>query len=143
MSDHPRRLKPNNCLILLRDVEPEEPEPLVELARPRVRADCVEVPRPCPFVGCRYNLYLDVSSYGALRSNFTEWDPDGLDPSMCALDHAEQGGLTLEQVGQICNLTRERVRQLEVKASKKLALRSSLSEFADLYEPITGVRRIL
>ena len=38
----------------------------------------------------------------------------------CLLDVAEQGPLTLEQTGGILNITRERVRQLEVRALAKL-----------------------
>jgi len=38
----------------------------------------------------------------------------------CALDVAENGGLTLEEVGHILNLTRERVRQVEVAGVEKL-----------------------
>ncbi|MCB9536384.1 MAG: hypothetical protein H6704_08970 [Myxococcales bacterium] len=38
----------------------------------------------------------------------------------CALDVAERGGITLEEVGEILNLTRERIRQVEVKGLQKL-----------------------
>ena len=38
----------------------------------------------------------------------------------CALDVAERGGITLEEVGQIMNLTRERIRQVEVRGLEKL-----------------------
>jgi DNA-directed RNA polymerase sigma subunit (sigma70/sigma32) len=34
----------------------------------------------------------------------------------CALDVADRGGITLEEVGRLLNLTRERVRQLEAEA---------------------------
>lgn len=30
------------------------------VSRPRTRGDCFRLPRPCPFVGCRHHLYLDV-----------------------------------------------------------------------------------
>jgi DNA-directed RNA polymerase sigma subunit (sigma70/sigma32) len=38
----------------------------------------------------------------------------------CALDVADRGGITLEEVGEILNLTRERIRQVEVKGLEKL-----------------------
>jgi DNA-directed RNA polymerase sigma subunit (sigma70/sigma32) len=38
----------------------------------------------------------------------------------CALDIADRGGITLEEVGQIMNLTRERVRQLETQGLARL-----------------------
>ena len=38
----------------------------------------------------------------------------------CALDVADRQGITLEEVGVIMNLTRERVRQLEMRGLSKL-----------------------
>jgi len=38
----------------------------------------------------------------------------------CALDIADREGTTLEDVGAIMNITRERVRQVEVKAFARL-----------------------
>jgi hypothetical protein len=38
----------------------------------------------------------------------------------CALDLADHGGITLEAAGIAMNLTRERVRQMESKALRKL-----------------------
>ena len=38
----------------------------------------------------------------------------------CALDIADRGGVTLEEVGEILNLTRERIRQVEVMGLEKL-----------------------
>jgi hypothetical protein len=52
--------------------------------------------------------------------------PDDLashDGPTCALDVAEAGGLTLEEVGNIIGVTRERVRQMQVRALEKLRKR--------------------
>ncbi|MFY3742456.1 sigma factor-like helix-turn-helix DNA-binding protein [Anaeromyxobacter sp. Red801] len=38
----------------------------------------------------------------------------------CALDVADRGPLTLDEVGKILGVTRERVRQIEVAALEKL-----------------------
>lgn len=38
----------------------------------------------------------------------------------CALDVAESGEMTLEEVGALMNLTRERIRQIEKSALRKL-----------------------
>jgi len=94
--------------------------PYMETRRPRTRKDCKDGIRPCPFVGCRYHLYLDVkSSTGTLKLNFPGMEVWEM-PFTCALDVADMGGRTLEEVGQILNMTRERVRQLESTALHKL-----------------------
>ena len=68
-------------------------------------------------MGCRYHLYLDVNPRnGNVKYNFPDLEPWELTYS-CALDIAEMGsGVTLEEIGHAMNLTRERVRQLEVVA---------------------------
>jgi DNA-directed RNA polymerase sigma subunit (sigma70/sigma32) len=40
----------------------------------------------------------------------------------CALDIADRSGVTLEEVGEIMNLTRERIRQVEVRGLLKLKM---------------------
>lgn len=85
--------------------------------RPKTREDCANVPRPCPYVSCKHHLYLDVSRRtGAIKLNFPDLEVWEMPPSAsCSLDIADRKGATLEQVGEILNLTRERVRQIEVK----------------------------
>jgi hypothetical protein len=75
--------------------------------------------RPCLFVSCRHHLYVDVSPKGGLKLNFPDLEVDGLTET-CALDVADRGGSTLEEVGALMNLTRERVRQIEQRALKVL-----------------------
>lgn len=88
--------------------------------RPRHRSECRAQARPCPFVSCRHHLFLDVNpDNGSVRFNFPGLALHEL-PATCALDLAEQGGLTLEAIGGLLNLTRERVRQLERDGLTKL-----------------------
>ena len=104
------------------DVDPEEAELLGEISRtkPKTRADCVNGPRPCNFVSCKYNLYLDVNpETGSIKLNFPDKEIWELEHT-CALDVAEKGGITLEEVGAIMNLTRERIRQVETRGLMKL-----------------------
>jgi len=111
--------------------------------KPRVRSECANGPRPCPFVSCKYHLYIDVSARtGAIKLNFPDLEVWELGES-CALDVADRGGTTLEDVGAIMNLTRERIRQVEVKALAKLeALRDmmALRDYVD--EGPVGKRRL-
>lgn len=92
--------------------------PGVDYLRPKTRGECVDGDRPCPFVSCQHHLYLDVSSNGSIKLNFPDLEVWEL-PESCVLDVADRGGATLEQVGVFMNITRERVRQIEVKAKRK------------------------
>jgi hypothetical protein len=103
-------------------VEPELQALMAELdaSRPKTRADCAEGPRPCPYVSCKYNLYVDVNPRtGSVKMNFPDKELWEL-AETCALDVADRAGITLEEVGVIMNLTRERVRQLEMRGLAKL-----------------------
>jgi hypothetical protein len=115
---------------------------------PRTRAECADGPRPCPYVSCKHHLYVDVSARtGAIKLNFPDLEVWELGES-CALDVADRGGATLEEVGTIMNLTRERIRQLEVTALAKIeALRdmANLRDFVDegpADERAVGKRRL-
>lgn len=73
--------------------------------------------RPCIFVGCRPNLYLDVTDNGSIKLTRPELDPEEMRASRsCVLDVANHGPLTLDEVGHALDVSRERIRQLEVKA---------------------------
>lgn len=92
----------------------EYPEPTAHL-RPRTRSECVNGARPCPFVSCRHNLYVDVSENGSIKFQFPDLEVCEMTES-CALDVADKGEVTLEKLGEIMNLTRERARQIEMNA---------------------------
>lgn len=89
--------------------------------RPKLREDCVDGPRPCPWVGCRHHLYLDVrEETGSIKFNFPDLAVEDMTRATCSLDLAEEGGLSLEAVGAAMNLTRERARQIEVRTLRRL-----------------------
>ncbi len=117
--------------------------PDMEISRPVARMECVGAERPCPFVSCKHHLFLDVSSKtGAIKLNFPDLEVWEMKET-CALDVSDRGGTTLEEVGAIMNLTRERIRQVEVKGLAKLkALRDmmALREYVD--EGPVGKRRL-
>lgn len=92
----------------------------IEDIRPRRRDDCRTAERPCPYVSCKYHLYLDVNpETGSIKINFPDLEVWEMSET-CALDVAERGGTTLEDVGELLNLTRERIRQVEVLGLEKL-----------------------
>ncbi|MFH0988125.1 MAG: sigma factor-like helix-turn-helix DNA-binding protein [Parcubacteria group bacterium] len=81
--------------------------------KPCTRKECKEGRRPCPFVSCKHHLFLDVNPVtGSIKLNFPHLEVWEMEET-CTLDVAERGGVTLEDVGKIMNLTRERVRQME------------------------------
>lgn len=98
--------------------EAENPPP----PRPRTRGDCVHGPRPCPWA-CRWSLLYEVTERGGLKILHPDAngapDPDYVGPS-CALDVADAGEHTLEEVAVLLNISRERVRQLEEAAGERV-----------------------
>jgi hypothetical protein len=86
--------------------------------RPTVRGDCECGPRPCPWVGCRYHLLTEITKAGSLRKHFPA-DMTHAWPLTCALD-LSRDGMTLEDIGEVLNITRERVRQIKEIALGKL-----------------------
>lgn len=88
------------------------------------------MPRPCPFLECRYNL---VRERARAQDRWVGDGPRGRRRKLyviqsCALDVADQGGATLEEVSQSMGVTRERVRQIEEMALRKIAARSRFLE---------------
>jgi hypothetical protein len=94
----------------------QQTEPLLRLYpsdhwRPRTRGDCVDGPRPCPYVGCRHHLYLEVTFAGSLRLN-SPVEPEEM-AETCSLDVADRGELGLWELGETIAVKGERVRQVE------------------------------
>jgi len=67
--------------------------------------------RPCPYTACRHHLANGEGEKFARRQDCSE---------SCSLDVAERGGATLETVGKILGLTRERVRQIETRGVRRI-----------------------
>jgi len=113
----------------------------VVVERPKTRGDCENTERPCVFVGCVYNTYLDVDeANGSIKYHFPDREPGDVEPERsCALDIADRGGGTLADIGQLTNVTHERIRQIESNAIELLQKRGSrpttdagiLREFCD------------
>jgi hypothetical protein len=121
---------------MLRERKTMQADPrMLELAdqeRPRIRKECLNKERPCLFVSCKHHLYLDVNpETGSIKLNFPDKEVWELRET-CALDVAERGGLTLEEVGEILNLTRERIRQVEAAGLQKLLELTGEEQLKDL-----------
>lgn len=118
--------------LALRQLEPDDGKRRL----PLTRGECEEDERPCPFVSCKYHLFLDVSRYGTIKWNFPDLlERDGtplLDemPATCALDVAAEDGITLSKLGQIFNVTREWARQMIGEAGLRLREKSVIHELA-------------
>ena len=87
---------------------------------PLTRSECENRTGPCLFVSCRHHLYLEVTGHGRIVLNYPGLEPDELTVS-CSLDVAADGeAMTLEAVGELTGIGRERVRQVEEIALRKL-----------------------
>jgi len=108
--------------------------PPTDHERPKEREHCAGGMRPCPFVSCKHHLYLDVNpETGSIKLNFPDLEVWEMEHT-CALDVADRGGVTLEEVGEILNLTRERIRQVEVRGLLKLKMEGEVDGSRDLIE---------
>ena len=72
--------------------------------------------RPCPWLTCKYHLGVEVSDVGSL-SVLQGWDDGRMS---CALDAAAEDGMTLEEVGALIGVSRERIRQIEQRSTALL-----------------------
>ena len=114
----PRDLKP----IVKRDPEGKLPRAL-----PLNRSACADIPRPCPYVSCRYNLYTDVTPRGYLVIRDCEPEDMPADRS-CALDLAEDGEHTQEEVGELIGVGGPRVLLIEASALARMRADKRLAE---------------
>lgn len=124
-------------------------------SRPRTRGDCQDGPRPCIHVSCRHHLMVEVTRVGSLTLNgkrggslplmrhgngctsrvdeFMEYVADVVvnAADTCALDLAERGGMSLEEIAQVLEVTRSRIEQIEKVALKKCEAEIALQEARD------------
>jgi hypothetical protein len=103
--------------------------------RPTTRRDClaggINAARPCPFASCSHHLAVEVNARnGNIKLNFPDVDVADM-VETCSLDVADRGGITLEELGAVTNLTRERIRQLEdaaLDAIKRIPMMRALAD---------------
>lgn len=108
----------NRLAILGRNEPKDEPA-----WRPATRDECIDMPRPCPFVGCRYHLYLDSSPLGSVKFNFGDHQEALAQmPETCSLDVADQGEHDMTTMAAYLNVTPARVQQEVAGALQKLRM---------------------
>jgi hypothetical protein len=83
-------------------------------AGPLTRGECADWARPCVLTRCTWNTATFTS--GRFRAI----------PGNCVLDLADAGEATLDEVAEHLGCTRERVRQIEEVALRKLGARESV-----------------
>ena len=89
---------------------------------------CRKLPGPCPYAICRFNLTAETrDTRGAKPSHASA----PILHEACALEAAEQGGMTLEEIAARFALTRERVRQIELSALRKLGRQLQIDAWTD------------
>ena len=73
---------------------------------------CMACIEPCPRTMCRYHIHSDARKLQIMKRVESE--------TTCSLKLANRGGMTLEEIGSIMGLTRERVRQIETRGKTRL-----------------------
>lgn len=123
-------------------VDPTDGEIFAANPRPVTRGDCMEggvnEQRPCPWMSCKWHL-ATVRRTDRTDDQFAE-EIVGMRES-CVLDVADQDGGTLERVGEALDVTRERVRQIEAKALRRVGHNARSKRLEVFVEEGPPVRR--
>jgi hypothetical protein len=102
---------------------------------PKHYADCMGKPEPCRHVFCEHHMVW-CFIWGKKPTIRALLDKAESLKYTCVLKAVEkkQGGLTLQEVGDILGITRERIRQIEEEALRKIGgpkIRKQLEEYAN------------
>lgn len=108
--------------------------------KPKKYSECIEqglgTETPCPFVSCKWHLYLEVSEFGSLKLNVPEIEPDEMEHTcVMAVVRQNPDGVTNEFIANDLGLARQRVNQIEMLAlvrAREQLVRLRLSKTDDL-----------
>lgn len=110
-----------------------EPEDLSSFhyEKPRFRSECEAMPRPCPFVSCRFHMFLDVNpKNGSIKFNWPGRDLRELEDT-CVLDVVDkEKDLSFSEIGDLLNISHEAARQTLEKGIRALKQEAALRELA-------------
>lgn len=134
MSERPRRHLTIGTRRLLEEYKRTGPcvDYPAGIQRPATRADCepggLNEARPCPWVSCRYHLYLDALPNGSLRINNADVGPEELERmrATCALDVASEGEHTEEVTAEFAGLGSSQAFQAQWQRTRE-TLRDALN----------------
>lgn len=133
-----------------------ETDAIGHVARPATRGDCAAArgvdeagnPLPCPWVSCKHHLAIHVTRAGTLEimgAAIAGDDPMELDleslRATCSLDVADETAWSgdvpsLEVIGVLLDITRQRAQQIETSAlAKGESRRAGLRDFAEEGRP--------
>lgn len=98
--------------------------------RPGRRLGCLSMPRPCPFVSCKYHLLFDVSkkSKRIVVPGDKHLHPETDDfiqravarimtmPETCTLDVTDEGPQQLPTIARITGTSKQAIEQMEKRA---------------------------
>jgi addiction module HigA family antidote len=82
------------------------------LDRPKTRADCIDGPRPCPWIGCRQHMYATILPSGAIKPDHPDrevWEMT----ETCSLDLADRHadvGMEATEIAALLGVTDSSVR---------------------------------
>lgn len=133
MGDRPEPYWRTRLVVFTEPVTPEEwadyadEHAWLDRNRPRTRADCRDGIRPCPFVGCKWHLGLELARNGhdlVLPRDREPWELD----ETCALDVAERACDADEEpplaaLGATLGLRKQRVDQILAALERRLVAR--------------------
>lgn len=91
--------------------------------KPKTRGECYTMPRPCPFVSCRYHLATDehVDNQGRVRLRIANEHPEDMEHT-CALDVADAGVQQLSEIAEASDLHKSTVQMTFDRALREFSL---------------------
>ena len=85
--------------------------------RPKTRGECLNGPRPCPWVSCKYHLGIEVGVHSVTK--VTEHD-GWMERDTCALDVADRGEHSYRAISPLMMCTHEGARKIANRGIDKI-----------------------
>lgn len=103
--------------------------------RPKTRGECSDMPRPCPFLSCRYHLAHEWADpyYGKAPSDDELLERMTTAPHSCSLDAADVGGMSVDEVSKVAGISYKAVIN-ETYRARKMARKSVKGGSSDILD---------